>query len=830
MSLSSNIQVIVRCRGRNSRELAARLQPVVDLPDPTFSVTSPTVTVNNDTDISTSALLALKTYTVDQVYGSQADQELVFANVAAPLVEDFVGGLNVTIMTYGQTGTGKTYTMTGDLEGDPERAGIIPRALESTFAFLASEKADYMVKCSCVELYQENLRDLLGEDDPSPNNRLRIISDPKEAIIVHNLREVHINSSIMGLSLLKKCLAKRKTGATKLNDLSSRSHTIFTISLYKKAPNESYFRVSKMNLVDLAGSEDINKSGAVNQRAKEAGSINQSLLTLGKVINALSEGRDKSHVPFRESKLTRLLQDLIGGRTKTSLIATISPARINIQETVSTLSYASKAKNIRNLPQLGHDNEEVLKKILVQDLSREIIKITKDLYASKDKESGGIRMSVENYKEHAEKVKDLEDLLGERNCDIEGLKSKLKEKEREIASLKDATLEHMKIDESMKAEMCAKDEKIEFLNDQVQKTKESYQLQKQQLSRIINNNLLDIMQVVETVIKDSASSDAGVQSSISFFHDQFTDSITSFKTDLNHKLTFIRKTVLSSKDELTGILSNSFTLSDPIKMANEKEASLRADLANLQHRNQQMADFIQKQTEKHWIEDSAREQAQINESFKKKLLGKVTEMINTGFVENSTLLKRSFDSAFTQKNEELANKANNWALECEKDFESISGGFSGLSETFKKAEEMNRVAIETASDSISDMFQNKIGGGLEEVQAELNKNNFSGTPVKDVTRTIRENNSRRTEHLKGVHELLGKFQATIGTKESSPSFKSPTRSPIRTSMSPPKRQLQLLSPVKLIAGNVDVKTDGKSRIPQLSTIDKENFGVKRRRT
>lgn len=830
MSLSSNIQVIVRCRGRNSRELAARLQPVVDLLDPTFSVTSPTVTVNNETDISTTALLALKTYTVDQVYGSQADQELVFANVAAPLVEDFVRGLNVTIMTYGQTGTGKTYTMTGDLEGDAERAGIIPRALEATFAFLEREKTDYMVKCACVELYQENLRDLLGDDDPSPNARLRIISDPKDAIVVHNLREVHIDSSIMGLSLLKKCLAKRRTGQTRLNDLSSRSHTIFTISLYKKMPNAASFRVSKMNLVDLAGSEDINKSGAVNQRAKEAGSINQSLLTLGKVINALSEGRDKSHVPFRESKLTRLLQDLIGGRTKTSLIATISPAKINIQETVSTLNYASKAKNIRNLPQLGHDNEEVLKKILVQDLSREIIKITKDLYASKDKESGGIKMSIENYKEHAEKVKNLEYLLNEKSCDMEGLKSKLKEKERELSSLKSAILEHAQTEESLKAELCAKDEKIASLNDLLQKTTESYKSQSKHLSRIIDNNLLDIMQTVETVMKDSAKSDDAVQNSVSSFHNQMTDNIVRFKKEFKLKLSSIQKSISLSRDEIADVLSKKFTMADSINVANNTEAALRADIASLKIRNQQMNEYIHKQAENQRMEDSARYQAEINEAFKQKLLGQVAEMINAGFVENNTLLKRSFDSAFAEKSEELTRRANTWALDCEKDFANIDGGVSGLSETLKKVEKRNTDVVKSVSESVCEIFQDKVTGGLEGVHAELNKNNFSGTPISDVKLAMSENNSRRTEHLKSVHELLDKFQAIIGSERADPVFKSPLRLPTRVSMSSPNRPLRLLSPVRIVPSNIDAHMDGKSRIPQLSAVDKENFAVKRRRT
>jgi kinesin family member 11 len=158
--------------------------------------------------------------------------------------------------------------------------------------------------------------------------------------------------------------------------MCSRSHTVFTVTVYLKeaTEGEDMLRVGKLNLVDLAGSESIGRSGAKNDRAREAGMINQSLLTLGRVINALVER--SQHVPYRESKLTRLLQDSLGGRTKTCIIATISPAKVNIDETISTLDYASKAKSIHNKPQI---NQTMTKRTLIKEYVTEIQKLKGDL-------------------------------------------------------------------------------------------------------------------------------------------------------------------------------------------------------------------------------------------------------------------------------------------------------------------------------------------------------------------------------------------------------------------------------------------------------------------
>ena len=214
-------------------------------------------------------------------------------------------GFNCTIFAYGQTGTGKTYTMSGDMADSlglvSDSAGIIPRVLHAMFRKLDADEGESSVKCSFIELYNEELRDLLSMDD---GVKLKIYEDGQRkghsATMVQGMEEAYIKTAGDGLKLLQDGSHKRQVAATKCNDLSSRSHTVFTVTAYIKRTSESgedFVSAGKLNLVDLAGSENIQRSGAENKRATEAGLINKSLLTLGRVINALVER--SSHIPYR---------------------------------------------------------------------------------------------------------------------------------------------------------------------------------------------------------------------------------------------------------------------------------------------------------------------------------------------------------------------------------------------------------------------------------------------------------------------------------------------------------------------------------------------------
>ncbi|PYH91239.1 kinesin-domain-containing protein [Aspergillus ellipticus CBS 707.79] len=422
----TSIHVVVRCRGRNEREIKEKSGVVVSTPE---GVKGKTVELSMGPNA-----LANKAYTFDKVFSAAADQVAVYEDVVLPIVNEMLAGYNCTIFAYGQTGTGKTYTMSGDMTDTlgilSDNAGIIPRVLYSLFHKL--QDTESTVKCSFIELYNEELRDLLSAEE---NPKLKIFENESKkghgTTLVQGMEETFIDSATAGIKLLQQGSHKRQVAATKCNDLSSRSHTVFTITVLTKRTTESgdeYISSGKLNLVDLAGSENIQRSGAENKRAAEAGLINKSLLTLGRVINALV---DKSaHIPYRESKLTRLLQDSLGGRTKTCIIATVTPSRSNLEETISTLDYAFRAKNIRNKPQI---NSTMPKKTLLREFTSEIEKLKGELIATRHR--NGVYMSVDSYEEMTMESESRRIVNEEQRAKIESMESSLRHKVQELFTL-----------------------------------------------------------------------------------------------------------------------------------------------------------------------------------------------------------------------------------------------------------------------------------------------------------------------------------------------------------------------------------------------------------
>ncbi|XP_055986371.1 kinesin-like protein KIF11 [Sorex fumeus] len=306
-------------------------------------------------------------------------------------------------------------------EEDP-LAGIIPRTLHQIFEKLNNNGTEFSVKVSLLEIYNEELFDLLNPSS-DVSERLQMFDDPrnKRGVIIKGLEEITVHNKDEVYQILEKGAAKRTTAATLMNAYSSRSHSVFSVTIHMKETTidgEELVKIGKLNLVDLAGSENIGRSGAVDKRAREAGNINQSLLTLGRVITALVERTP--HVPYRESKLTRILQDSLGGRTKTSIIATISPASLNLEETLSTLEYAHRAKNILNKPEV---NQKLTKKALIKEYTEEIERLKRDLAATREK--NGVYLSEENFKVMSEKLTVQEEQIVESMEKIGALEEEL---------------------------------------------------------------------------------------------------------------------------------------------------------------------------------------------------------------------------------------------------------------------------------------------------------------------------------------------------------------------------------------------------------------------
>ncbi|XP_071947122.1 kinesin-like protein KIF11-B [Antedon mediterranea] len=415
-----HIQVVVRCRPINSTEKKQGTYKVVDT-----NSAKREVLVNMEVADKT----INKTYNFDKVYGPKAQQVEVYKGVVAPILDEVLAGYNCTVFAYGQTGTGKTFTMEGERtknlelswEEDP-LAGVIPRAMHQIFDKLKDQEVEFSTRVSYLELYNEELFDLLAPIDDT--QRLRIFEDStrKGSVVIQGLEEVVVHNKDEVFGILRKGAAKRQTAATLMNAHSSRSHSVFSVTIHIKENSidgEELLKTGKLNLVDLAGSENIGRSGAVDKRAREAGNINQSLLTLGRVITSLVE--HAPHVPYRESKLTRLLQDSLGGRTKTSIIATISPGAINLEETLSTLDYAHRAKNITNRPEV---NQKLTKRALIKEYTEEIERLRKDLIAAREK--NGIFLSEDNYKAMENKISSQGDNIKEQIEQITGLTEELK--------------------------------------------------------------------------------------------------------------------------------------------------------------------------------------------------------------------------------------------------------------------------------------------------------------------------------------------------------------------------------------------------------------------
>lgn len=359
---SESVKVVVRCRPMNEKERAANFERVVSM-----DVKLGQILVRNPRSGFTHE--HPKVFTFDSVYDWNSKQVDLYDETFRPLVDSVLLGFNGTIFAYGQTGTGKTYTMEG-VRHDPEKRGVIPNSFEHIFTHISrSQNQQYLVRASYLEIYQEEIRDLLSKDQ---SRRLELKERPDTGVYVKDLSSF-VTKSVREIEhVMNVGNQNRSVGSTNMNEHSSRSHAIFviTVECSELGPDgENHIRVGKLNLVDLAGSERQTKTGAQGERLKEATKINLSLSALGNVISALVDGKS-THIPYRDSKLTRLLQDSLGGNARTVMVANIGPASYNVEETLTTLRYSNRAKNIKNKPRINEDPKDALLREFQEEIAR----------------------------------------------------------------------------------------------------------------------------------------------------------------------------------------------------------------------------------------------------------------------------------------------------------------------------------------------------------------------------------------------------------------------------------------------------------------------------
>jgi len=379
------VKVVIRCRPMSGQEQIDNRENIVELD-----------TNNGVARVRRPGTQDFKDFTFDAVYGNQTVQAHFYDQTGYPVVESVLDGYNGTIFAYGQTGTGKTHTMVGPASPE-ELHGVIPRTFAHIFSTInVTQNKKFLVRASYLEIYNEEIRDLLSKN---PKQKLELKDHPDGGVFVKDLS----NLIVKGVEDLNQVMElgqkNRSVASTFMNSESSRSHSIFTITVEtceSGTGDKDHIRVGKMNMVDLAGSERQSKTGASGDTLKEATKINMSLSALGNVISALVDSKT-SFIPYRDSKLTRLLQDSLGGNTKTVMCACIGPVDYNYDETLSTLRYAYRAKSIKNKPKINEDPKDAM----IREFQDEITRLKMKL-AEKAGGGGGVPRAPGAGGEHGE--------------------------------------------------------------------------------------------------------------------------------------------------------------------------------------------------------------------------------------------------------------------------------------------------------------------------------------------------------------------------------------------------------------------------------------------
>ena len=383
--------------------------------------------ISTDTTKNARKITEEKSFVFDNSFWSHddednhyAEQEDIYNCLGESFLDHSFRGYHTCIFAYGQTGSGKSYTMMGK----PGEEGLIPRTCSDLFERISSSEqssVSYSVRVSYFEVYNEHVRDLLIPRQDPPYY-LKIRESPTEGPYVKDLTELQVKSHAEIMRLMRMGDMQRSTASTRMNDTSSRSHAVFTITLkqlhHDMQTDQTTERTSRIRLVDLAGSERAKSTEATGLRLREGSNINKSLTTLGRVIAALADpkhgkgGRKKDVVPYRDSILTWLLKDSLGGNSKTAMVACISPA--DYDETLSTLRYADQAKRIQTLAVVNQDHQSAAERNReIETMQAQIAKLQKDLNVAVEIKRREGERETERLEEYQVQVERMQRLMEE---------------------------------------------------------------------------------------------------------------------------------------------------------------------------------------------------------------------------------------------------------------------------------------------------------------------------------------------------------------------------------------------------------------------------------
>ncbi|CAK76781.1 unnamed protein product (macronuclear) [Paramecium tetraurelia] len=613
-----------------------------------------------------SVLIENQQFNFDHIFhpGKQID---VFKVAAEPVIQGVLEGFNGTVVAYGQTGSGKTHTMEGTT-GDDQ--GIIKRMVNTVFDYIEAspDYVEYRIKISVTELYMEKVRDLQN----IKKTDLKIREDKNHSTYIEGVTETSIADQSEIYDILKMCNANRMIASTNMNEQSSRSHMIFLMTVQSIDLRDQSAKTGKLFLVDLAGSEKVSKTGAEGKILDEAKGINKSLSALGQVINALTDG--SQHVPYRDSKLTRILQCSFGGNSRTTLIITCSPAQFNLQETLSTLRFGVRAKAIKNKPKINKEHTVEELKMIVQEKEREILVLQEQLSQFKK----GIVISEED----KEILKDIQEDF---NSDIPNNSEQLLQMQQIMAKYE------QEIEMFKQAQFISQQKEIELRNqlrikeDEMQEKIQDYEHQYLRMETDYQKKLSNIQRTLSQKLGQNGEKDIFEDDQVLTLIDNFVKERVTSKLK---QITYLYKK--HHKDQLNEQLM-AFLTDDKkeFNIQNDQLAELHTQVAQLKKQNLELQTDNSSQQE---LLETLEKTQQLLDAEKAKSLKLENQLAknNRNYDEKCKELNNNIEKMLEGVHQ-VINEKQKYQRECQKLKKLIDDRQLKI---FKLSEEVNRLSVE----------------------------------------------------------------------------------------------------------------------------------------
>ena len=603
MSKSSNVKVYCRIRPENEQEISSGLGTCLN-PQSQTSVQIIVDNLNINSGIKENySEKTTQEFTFDKIYPIETTQKTIFEQVAKPLILSAFEGINGTLFCYGQTASGKTYTMEG-IPSDNNLCGIIPRMMQLVFEIINSGSSDieFSVKCQYYQIYNEKIQDLIDTNKTD----LVIREDKNKGIWVGECTEKYVESEQEMTEFFNTGSNNRMVSSTKMNAISSRSHSLFSVTIYQRNVITESSKIGKLYFVDLAGSEKMSKAGVEgNIMLKEAQNINKSIMTLGMVINALTKG--SKHIPYRDSKLTRVLQESLGGNSLTYLIINCSPNMLNQAETLSTLRFGQRAKLIKN--RVVANTQQSVKELMMKlkQAEEKIKNLEKILGTWTGDREYGNNFEEEKNRSKCPECKQLINKINYLNVQINNLSQENEYQQRDkdefLEEIKNKNNENIKLEERIyNLEKELKNSWQEHLKSilEIQNSMDNYlniikSSNANKLKDLNYKNLVDLINRFNFEQKiDKLQNNINNLDDMDFFPDNFEEKIDIKNSDFNKKEKYYLKQIEELKNKLYNDKTSNQLVRNNLKII---------DKSTLEELSNQLKDYLFKSKSTKLVKD-----------------------------------------------------------------------------------------------------------------------------------------------------------------------------------------------------------------------------------